>query len=153
MRAAPAFQLSLQRFALWRVTVLALAALALAVILAWWGAQPGPRGTGVWVLALTGATAALLPALWVLRQRPVELRWDGRAWQLGAPTAAALTGELNVVLDLGAWMLLRFKSSASSAIVWLPVQRRGLEGQWHALRCAVYAARPAAAHDSALGGR
>jgi hypothetical protein len=41
-------------------------------------------------------------------------------------------------------MLLRFTPDAPARMTWLPVQRRGLEAQWHALRCAVYSPRPAA---------
>ena len=43
-------------------------------------------------------------------------------------------------------MLLQFRAhdrSHSPRMIWLPVQRRGLEPQWHGLRCAVYSPRPA----------
>ena len=33
-------------------------------------------------------------------------------------------------------------------VTWLPVQRRGLESQWHALRCAVYSARSSTGHPA-----
>jgi hypothetical protein len=60
-------------------------------------------------------------------------------------------GELQVAIDLGAWMLLHFVPDVghrACSVSWLPVQRRGLESQWHALRCAVYSPRPAAGVDA-----
>jgi hypothetical protein len=152
MRAAPAFQVSLQRFGVWRVGVGVLAALALAVMLGWLGSQQHPVGASVWALTVLGAAAALLPAWMALHQRPIDLRWDGQAWHLGDAASDAVPGELGVLLDLGAWMLLRFKPLPSGKIVWLPVQRRGLEAAWHALRCAVYASRSARPDDDAMVG-
>jgi hypothetical protein len=55
-----------------------------------------------------------------------------------------MPGNVAVVIDLGPWMLLRFTADAPPRTTWLPVQRRGLEAQWHALRCAVYSPRPVA---------
>jgi hypothetical protein len=31
---------------------------------------------------------------------------------------------------------------------WLPVQRRGIERQWHALRCSVHSPHAAPGHDT-----
>ena len=79
---------------------------------------------------------ALAVSLWRV---PVQsLRWDGKVWHLD--TAA---GELKVAVDLGPWMLLLFTPQAPGRASWLPVQRRGLEAQWHALRCAIYSPRAA----------
>ncbi len=100
----------------------------------------------------------------LLRNAPLSLRWDSQRWHLG-PLASAgdepWPGSLAVALDLGPWLLLRFEHEADlrrRRITWLPVQRRGLEAEWHALRCAVYCARsdpgldagmnPANAHKS-----
>jgi hypothetical protein len=80
---------------------------------------------------------ALAVSLW--RVPAQSLRWDGQVWRLDA-----VPGELTVAVDIGPWMLLRFTPGAGSRTRWLPVQRRGLEAQWHALRCAVYAPRPPA---------
>ena len=152
MRAAPAFQVSLQRFGVWRGAVGLLTALALAALAAWLALQPPPLGVMTWLGAALAAAATIWCAVSVSRQRPVDLRWDGRNWALGAAAAEPITGELSVALDLGAWMLLRFTPTASAAVIWLPVQRRGLEARWHALRCAVHGARPARPDDAALGG-
>ena len=83
------------------------------------------------------AMAALVRSL--LRTPARSLRWDGQAWHLDA-----VPGDVAVVIDLGPWMLLRFASTDFARVTWLPVQRRGIDAQWHALRCAVYSPRPLA---------
>jgi hypothetical protein len=151
MRAAPAFQVSLRRFGAWRVAVLLLAALGVAAMTAWWLLRESPMtaptslavALAALALAVLGARCARIPA--------ADLRWDGRVWHLGPASGDSVSGELSVAIDLGAWMLLRFAPAAPEArprAIWLPVQRRGLEPQWHALRCAVYSPRPAPAEDA-----
>jgi hypothetical protein len=90
-----------------------------------------------------------------LLQTPVlDLRWDGLAWHVGPGVSVEhelLSGTLSVSIDLGHWMLLRFQpddARLQSGAIWIPVQRKGLEAQWHALRCAVYSARPETAPTS-----
>ena len=151
MRAAPACQFSLQRFGVWRGAVLVLAALDVATVAAWLitreSALPWPATIAAAVAAL--ALAALGASL--VRAPRVDLRWDGGVWHLGPASGETLAGALNVAIDLGPWMLLRFSPApphGQNRPVWLPVQRRGLEGQWHALRCAVYSPRPAPSADA-----
>ena len=104
---------------------------------------------GLVAVATLGLGASLLSA------RPVSLRWDEQRWHLGPADSVGhepVAGTLAVALDLGSWMLLRFQADASgrrAAVAWLPAQRRGLESQWHALRCAVYSPRPAPDADAA----
>ena len=55
------------------------------------------------------------------------------------------------MIDLGSWLMVAFEKSGSvTGHVWLPLQRRGLERDWHALRCALYAI-PAAGDAAARG--
>src|SRR5436190_14220848 len=165
MRASPPFQFVLNRFGVWRCGVGALAALALAALLAWLETRiesPPPFALAAWAGALFGV--ALLGGSLVLRPPAAAvLRWDGRQWWLarvapGRSAAAevddATPGDIEVALDLGGWMLLRFRPQsplpskprfrlrspafAHARSTWLPVQRLGLEAHWHALRCAVY---------------
>ena len=139
MRASPACQVSLRRFGVWRAAVLGLSLLGVACVAAWLLQREVAPST--LVVAATAAAASLLAALvaslW--RMPAVDLRWDGQVWHLDA-----VSGDLAAVIDLGPWMLLRFTPDAPARMTWLPVQRRGLEAQWHALRCAVYSPRPAA---------
>ncbi|HEX6362337.1 MAG TPA: hypothetical protein VFZ93_05250 [Albitalea sp.] len=160
MRASPAFRICIRRFGAWRAAVAALFALTVAVQAAWLAGRAGDVP-----LAASAAVAAidlvlLAVAARALRVAPVELHWDTRAWRLrpaDAPGVEPAAGTLAVALDLGPWMLLRFDRATPGPAgrTWLPVQRRGLESQWHALRCAVYCARSVPGTDAGtnLGAR
>ena len=64
----------------------------------------------------------------------------------GAPAREPQPGTLEVAIDLGAFLLLRFGPTAPAGgrSAGCRSQRRGLERAWHALRCAVYSPRPVA---------
>ena len=149
MPAPAEFHLRVSRFGVWRAL---LAGLAL-----------GTAGCGVtWAVqterGLVSPSAALLAlavvlagaaALSLRNPRPFELRWDTRQWQLVQPGAAGhptRAGALQVAIDAGSWLLLRFvPDGAPGRSCWLPVQRRGgLESAWHGFRATVFSARAAA---------
>ncbi|HWH80704.1 MAG TPA: hypothetical protein VNU71_00545 [Burkholderiaceae bacterium] len=141
MRAAPPIQVSLQRFGVWQGAVLALALAGGVAIGAWLAGRERPIDARSWAIAAvawTGIAALTWPSL---RLAPRELRWDGRVWHLGPIGGEPVVGALRVAIDAGAWMLVRFEAPGQRA-AWLPVQRRGLEPQWHALRCAVHSPQP-----------
>ena len=155
MRAFAATQFNVTRFGIWRWAVFCLAVLVALVSAAWLVTQPerwrvAPVPWLVFVLVLMGWLLAVQP-----RTAPLSLRWDAQRWHVGPAASAGQepwVGELQVTIDLGAWMLLRFVPDAGiqgCSVRWVPVQRRGLEAQWHALRCAVYSPRPAAGVDAA----
>ena len=84
------------------------------------------------------------------------MRWDGQRWHLALAQASAhshggepAAGQLAVAIDLGGWLLLRFAAEAVAATrpraAWIPLQRRGLEGEWHAIRGTLHSPRPAPA--------
>ncbi len=151
MRAAPACQFSLQRFGVWRGAVLVLVTLGVATMVAWLILRESPLTSPTSIAAALTAVSLLALGASLARTPAVGLRWDGRNWHLGPPSGEPVSGDLSVAIDLGPWMLLRFRPAASNArprVVWLPAQRRGLESQWHALRCAVYSPRPAPAEDA-----
>jgi hypothetical protein len=149
MRASPALQVTLTAFGAWRAGVWLVALCAAAMPWLWANARADlPPGWVIGALALT-SVAALAFGIRLARVPACGLRWDGQRWHLGPPAADAdelRHGSLEVAVDLGGWMLLRFVAEppARRAVTWLPVQRRGLEAEWHALRCAVYAPRVAA---------
>jgi hypothetical protein len=152
MRASPAFQVTVQRFGAWRSGVLALVLAAAAALGAWIAAPDNVHPLRI-RLAVAAAGALLLAGgASRLRCRSASLRWDTTKWHLGPASTKGEephSGRLAVAIDLGAWMLLRFRHDGAAGrrrSMWLPVQRRGLESQWHALRCAVYSARPAEGH-------
>jgi hypothetical protein len=154
MRASPAFQIEILRFDAWRHAVVAAALLAASAGGAWWLSDDGSRSRWL-ALTLAGASlAGLAGAASLMRPRSMRLRWDSQQWHLTAASpgvADPSPGRLSVALDLDAWMLLKFEHDrmiSGRRVSWLPVQRRGLEAHWHALRCAVYCARSAPGHDA-----
>lgn len=155
MRASPAFQVVLDRFGVWQAAVFAAVLSGGIVMLAWLTSeQLSVPGTLRWVIA--GVVLALLAlGAAAARVAPVSLRWDGQLWHLGPPGSAGHepdSGRLQVVIDLGPWLLLRFEPAESgwrTPARWLPAQRLGLETRWHALRCAVYSPLPKLGADDA----
>jgi hypothetical protein len=158
MRAAPAVSLTVRPSPHWQaaLALLAAAAVASTVLWAWRRGDAASGGAAAAVAALA------LHALRAARRRPaLGLRWDGQSWWLSETAAAAAgeeprEGELELALDLGSWLLLRFRphdpARRKARWRWLPLQRAGLEADWHALRCALYSPRPAA-EPTAAGGR
>jgi len=140
MRASPACQVSLRRFGAWRIAVIVLVVAGAAATAGWLAGRDPPASTGLLMLVAAAALPVFGCAASLWRVPAKNLRWDGQAWQLDASP-----GELSVAIDLGAWMLLRFSPEGQRrSSHWLPIQRLGLEAQWHALRCAVYSPRPRA---------
>ncbi|CAG1019805.1 hypothetical protein BURC_04721 [Burkholderiaceae bacterium] len=156
MRASPAFQVTLRRFGIWRTLVAALL-LSASAGLAAWALTGGAEDGDTWLppALAAGGLLMIVLATQTLRCPPLSLRWDAQAWHLGPASAAGeepWPGRVAVAMDFGAWMLLRFEHNLTAArrrVIWLPVQRRGIEPQWHALRCAVYSSRPAEGRDDA----
>jgi hypothetical protein len=150
MRAHPAFQITLRRFGAWRAAVWAVSGAASLTLVAW--ALSAPQVRSPWWLGLCalGLGAVLWLSVSLARISPMSLRWDGQLWHLGPADAVGnepWPGQLTVCIDLGAWMLLRFRHTGPGPrprVSWLPVQRSGRQPYWHALRCALYSPRPAA---------
>jgi hypothetical protein len=67
-----------------------------------------------------------------------RLRWNGRGWSL-----AAQAGEVDVRIDAGPWMLLRFRSAARRP-VWFTLDARTHGNAWHGLRIALLHAKSGA---------
>jgi hypothetical protein len=156
MRASPAFQISVTRFGVWRTGVSIMLAATAAVLIAWLFTRDEFTPLGWQIAVGTAGVLLVIAGASLLRIEPLSLRFDGLQWHLGAADPAGdepSSGKLVVALDLGAWMLLRFdheRGLRHRRIRWLPLQRRGLEVQWHALRCAVYCTRPVSGTDAGM---
>ena len=157
MRAAPAIQVLLRQFGAWQAAIGSLLLIAELCLGGW---LIGREVQDVWhQVGVLIAALALLPLAGSLaRTRVLQLGWDGQGWTVQSlplvAGVAPIAGEITVAVDLGLWMLLRFRShtrSRWSLPQWLPVQRRGVEAKWHGLRCAVYSPRPRAASDKVQG--
>ena len=149
-RTAPAVHVLVERFDFWVCGIGGLVALAAATLAGWlagaeqagYGADASPAT--VWFFTLVSLLVLAFP-LFSLRQPSCSLRWDGQTWLLGPPDSVGAEPwlvELDVRLDLGAWMLLQVRSAAPGfprAFAWLPLQRCGMPLQWHGVRCALFA--------------
>ena len=143
MRGSPAFQITLRNFSVWRVAV-ATIALGVVVVLAAWAVDTAPQSQPKTLAVLVVIAAVLWLAL-RLWQVPVGvLAWNGERWQFKAAHSEGsewVDGSLEVRLDLGHWMLLRFvceDGACAPRVRWLPAQRDELDSNWHRLRCAIY---------------
>ena len=145
MGAAPALEFRVDRLGVWRAGVGLLVALSCLTMLIWWTADPplGKAASSAWAGA--GCALAVAVGAGLLRgPRTLLLRWDRQRWWIADGGQTPRAGNIGVALDFGAWMLLRFVPDGRLATLracWIPVQRRGAESAWHALRCAVLAQR------------
>ena len=146
---------TLGRFAVWRWAVAAVAGAALAALAAWAAASLASSSSEaempILITAIGLGIGTLLLALSLARvEAGILASHDGR-WTF-TPDASpheAFAGKLAVALDLGSFLLLTVTGSGARRRRWLPVQRRGLAHEWHALRCAVYSPPLAAAETVA----
>ena len=158
MHASPAFHVIVRRYGIWRAVVIALVAMTAAVLIAWLVSRDEFTPLALRASVAVVGVGLIIAAAQLTRLDAMSLRWDTQCWHLGPASTAGdepSTGQLVVAIDLGGWMLLRFDDAAAASSArkrtrWLPVQRRGLEREWHALRCAVYCARPVSGNDAGL---
>ena len=153
MRESPPFEVRLQRFDVWRAAVAIVALLAVAAVSAWaWSTVAVRAGESVlWVLAAAALLAAATIAAAVSLARVpggILACRDGR-WSFAPQSKPAVVGTLTVALDWGGFFLLRIDGGRDR--FWLPVQRRGLERDWHSLRCALYSPPRLAATPARAG--
>ena len=142
MHGAPPVALVCEGGAVWRGVRTGLPALAAAAFAAWIVGQAGLGSTGQALAALAAALpVAALAWRWVA-PRPCALAWDGEQWRLGT---AGEAGSVDVMIDLGGWLLLRHTShGVGAAPVWLAVSGSAAGAALHGLRLALQARTPAA---------
>lgn len=148
MHAPAEFQLTVSRFGAWRGGLAVSGAVVWGSALAWWITTERPLlsvASCFLLLACVAATASLQS---LARLSSFVLRWDGGRWHMSRSAGEALPGSLQVAIDGGRWLLLHFVPDGAahrpSASRWLPLQRAGLEHDWHRLRSTLFTARPAA---------
>jgi hypothetical protein len=135
VHAAPPVRVSVGRSAGWIAFVCLCIGFAAANLAAWVLVR---NEAHVAVALVLGLVAAALAAGQMQRSHtPADLIWNGSQWQW-----QGLAGDMQVALDLGAWMLLRFDPLAGRSR-WIAASRASAEGPWAALRAALYARRPA----------
>jgi len=147
MRAAPALQVDVLRFGWWRATVAFCVLATLALNGVWLLSMAATLTLAALVACGAAAVICVAAAASLLNPRAFRLRFEGSGWQVSGLGAGSqvCAGQVGACVDMGFWMLLRFRADMPRPRCrhrWLPVQRQGLQTQWHALRCAVYSARP-----------
>ena len=149
MRAAPPLAFTVSRFGVWRAALVLLAALGVATMALWWVGADRPRPPALALAAAAGALMSALPLVHSRRLPACTLRWDGQRWHLTtAGLGSESAGRLAMAIDLGGWLLMRFAADASAVpprparATLSPLQRRGLEREWHAIRSTLHSARP-----------
>jgi hypothetical protein len=139
VRQAPPVGVTCSGGGAWRATGALLGALAITAVLAWALLHLAVASQAVLVAASLVLPAAGVSIWRLARPLPATLRWDGAAWRVDDTE-----GEADVMLDLDAWLLVRFRAR-DAGVRWLPVPRHEAGGAWHALRSALYAGRAAPA--------
>ena len=136
MRCAPPVFVTCDGGPAWAGCQAVLHALASAALAAWlsaWAGWPPVATAGV---VFAAAASAGLVAWRRSMAQPVPLAWDGACWGAGVP---AVTGQVEVMIDLGHWLLLRFRPDEATAPVrWLAVSAQAAGGALHGLRVALH---------------
>jgi hypothetical protein len=147
MRESLFFEVRVRRFEVWQMASGTVAFAAIAAVTAWavamWDTQ---SQTGAAIVVGSAALLAMMTIAAGLSLARVEggiLACRDGLWTYVPDVGVARSGALEVAIDLGAFLLLRLVDRGR-VTTWLPVQRRGLEREWHALRCAVYSPPPVA---------
>ncbi|MFT3817617.1 MAG: hypothetical protein QM750_08340 [Rubrivivax sp.] len=124
MRAAPPVQMTCGRDTRWSAAVAALAALSAATLVAWALWQAAWPLAWRWTLALAAAVP-LGGWVWHRIERSPErpLAWNGSAWTLDEAPA-----HVELMIDLGDWLLLRVTTTADGRAHWLPLGFSGGRG-------------------------
>jgi len=146
MHAAPPVRMNLAPDRAWQVFVTLCTSVASANLAAWVAlqTQAPTRIAALAALLAAGACAGLLALRWARRRDAVMgvLAWDGLGWHWSPGAAAPCPGDVRVMVDLGAWLLLRFAPmGGGQAVVWLATSRRHAGAAWPAWRAALYARR------------
>ena len=153
MRSAPAFELDLRPGWAERAVCGLLGAATAGALAAWLGShlaadtvQRPSLLAGIIAAALVGGALA-----WALTPRRVgRIAWHDGRWTLQLVGKSSQEGSLQPMLDLGSWLLLRFRPLPPGRASWLGIGRGSAGSAWHPLRATLFApgrAQRAAAAD------
>jgi len=146
MHTAPPVRMSLVVDGGWQAFSTLAAAIAAANCAAWLSQHarwPAAITAGAAIAAALVAAACVQARLHRVMRGGV-LAWDSAQWSWAAHGETPCAGDARVMLDLDAWLLLRFEPAAPrpARARWL-VATRGMAGAaWPAWRAALYSRRP-----------
>jgi hypothetical protein len=136
MRAAPAVRVVVPPSGAWRWFGAAVPAAAVGSLCTW--AVQRAQVDAPWIWASVASAVAGALAWRFARIDSGALAWDGAEW-----TFRDQPGDVQVMLDFDAWLLLRFDARGAPGSAWLALGERAAgPSAWHALRAAVYSRRP-----------
>ena len=139
MHAAPAVSVRSSGDGLWRLFGVLMPAVASSALGAWALAH---AQLPVWPALLLIPLVAL-PLLLLVKSQRFDFRWDGQRWLALGTGAVEEEGSVDVMLDLGPWLLLRWCPMAPrQRRRWVSVPAAQALPNLHALRAAVYCFRP-----------
>ena len=139
MHAAPAVSVRSSGDGLWRLFGVLMPAVAGSTLGAWALAHAQlPVWPALFLIPMTS-----LPLWRLVKPQPFEFRWDGQRWlALGTGTLDE-EGSVDVMLDLGPWLLVRWRPvAAGHRRRWVSLSAAQALPDLHALRAAVYCRRP-----------
>ena len=144
MRAAPAVRVRCEVGGAWRLLQAGLYGVAMASLAAWGAQRADVSAPSVMLWAAAAALVASTIAMRFLCCGTASLNWSGAAWliDLGGPAGDVELQRVDIMLDLGAALLLRLSSSKIRRAVWLPVHQRDAGASYPLLCAALYASRP-----------
>jgi hypothetical protein len=151
MPVPPAFDLTLQLGRRERVLLSVWCGLSAGTLVAWLVLHGWMIGSESPVPPWLAPVAALLSALpaaalgWsASRGHALLIGWNDGVWRCASPgdNAPPVAGLLEPMIDLGVWMLLRFRSTEPVRTRWLVADASQAAGRWHDLRAALF--QPAA---------
>jgi hypothetical protein len=155
MRSAPAFELDWRSGWAERAACAALGAATAGAVAAWLGSyvDAGAAGRLGWLAG--GSAVALVGGClgWALTPRQAgRVAWHDGHWTVKFAGMAPQEGSLQPMLDLGSWLLLRFRPLPAGRARWLRVGRAGAGAAWHPLRATLFAPSRAQRPDAADEG-
>ena len=143
MRDAPAVRVACVAGPVWRAMQALLCCLAVAVIVGWPLRMCGVAPRTSLVVAMLAALAAGIGFARATEVPSPTLQWDGAGWSLLVPTGpqAVPLRAVDVMIDLGQWLLLRAHFEAGN-VIWLTTSHADAPGDFVALCRALHARKP-----------
>ncbi len=145
MRVPPPFAASLAPTAWLRIALAGFGAVASSVFGVWVARAVGLPWLAtvvMWLAIAIAIATAIASAATALRSppKPVWLAWNGSRWVIDGPHE----GVLEVAMDLGGWMLLRWSPRPVARWApwqhrWIETGHRGMGEAWNVFRATVYA--------------
>lgn len=143
MHAAPPVRMAIVPDDAWQLFVALCIGIAVGNLVAWVAQLAQVAFVFLAVASLAATLATVVLSRVVLRrgdQGGGVLLWDGASWVWSTGTEPTLTGEAQVMVDLGSWLLLRIRPvEMARPAVWLAMSRRSIGAAWPAARAALYA--------------